>query len=350
MSNYDEVKTLIERISGQASIITVLRIYVDICGDLETAAVLSQCVFWSDKGSLEEGWFYKSREDWRREIGIKRSALDSAIEKLRSLGIVETKIRPAKHNSPTLFYRVDMGNLTQIIVSYLQTRFAEINKSNARSVEINKSDLLKSASPSVEINNSSYSSLQQLISSEALQYGISHPDFDAACSILEASDPLGFLSASPVLMEVDEHPNRMRVKLSSVPSGFMDSFKTALEQVTRRRYSISFETPGTGRAVEPEIDADPPSEAADMPSLFGGPISAADLELWQSILGELRIDIQPATYLAYIAPAHPISVNGDWTIAVPSVTWWRMHMPSALRRIYKGLTGHDTTFVFQEDK
>lgn len=178
--------------------------------------------------------------------------------------------------------------------------------------------------------------------SKDIKDGISHPDFEAACAIVKTVYPADFEQASPVLLEADERPNRMLIKLSAVPAGFMDAFKTALEQVTRRRYAVSFETPGTGRVVVPEIDADPPDAVE--------PVSAEHLELWHTILGELRVDIQPATYQAYIAQAHPISVNGDWTIAVPSVTWWRMHMPSALKRIYKGLTGKETTFVFQEDK
>lgn len=180
MSNYDNMKALIERISGQPSVISIMRLYVDIFGDLETAAVVSQCVFWSDKGTVEEGWFYKSRDDWKKAIGIKRTALDSAIKHANTLspGLIQTKVMPAKHNSPTLFYRVDMDCLTHVVIEHLQDRFAEISKSNARSAEINKSeepprlvetnksDLLKSTSPSAEISKSSYSSLHRRERSE----------------------------------------------------------------------------------------------------------------------------------------------------------------------------------------
>ena len=90
MSNYDNMKALIERISGQPSVISIMRLYVDIFGDLETAAVVSQCVFWSDKGTIEEGWFYKSRDDWKKAIGIKRTALDSAIKHANTLSTEST--------------------------------------------------------------------------------------------------------------------------------------------------------------------------------------------------------------------------------------------------------------------
>jgi hypothetical protein len=171
MSNYDDMRSLIESISGQASVITILRLYVDIFDDLDTAAVVSQVVFWSDRGTIEDGWFYKSRADWQKSIGIKRSALDSAIKRANSKapGLIQTKTRPARGNSPTLFYRLDMDIMTRLVVEHLKIRFAEINKStNGRSVEINKSDMLKSTSPLVEINTSSFISLKQNITSEAI--------------------------------------------------------------------------------------------------------------------------------------------------------------------------------------
>lgn len=167
MSNHDEMKALIEKISGRASVIAVLRIYVDICGDLETAAVLSQCVFWSDKGGHSDGWFYKSRDEWHTEIGIKRGALEGAVKRLKELYLVETCVMSANHNSPTTFYRVNMDNLTQLVISYLKNRLAEFNQSNVRSVENSQSDWLKTANPSAENSQSSYSRLQQNISTDA---------------------------------------------------------------------------------------------------------------------------------------------------------------------------------------
>lgn len=344
MSNYDDVKSLIERISGQASVITVLRIYVDICGDLETAAVLSQCVFWSDKGTLQEGWFYKSREEWRREIGIKRTALDGAISHLKELGIVETDLKSARHNSPTIFYRVDMDNLTKVIVNYLQTRFAEINKSNVRSVETDKSDLLKSASPSVETCTSSYSSLLQNISSEDVQR-IFHKDFDASCAILKASYPSDYSQAAPVLLEADERPYRLHVRLAAMPPDFIAHLADALREVNpRRNYRLTYQTASTGRPAE-QGKREPADDAPD-------PYTPTEeqMQTWRYIISELSADVRPNTYKAYIEPARVISVNGNWTISTPAPDWWKHNMSSSVKRIYKKLTGEVAEFVFVEQR
>ena len=159
MSNYDDLKPLIEKISGQAAVITVLGVYVDICDDFEAALVLSQCIFWSGKGHSGDGWFYKSRDEWRNEVGIKRYALQSAVGRLEQLGVLETKVEPGGHNSQTICYRVDMDRLTTLVAGHLQGRFAEISKSNARSAESCKSDLQEAANPSAESCKSSYSCL-----------------------------------------------------------------------------------------------------------------------------------------------------------------------------------------------
>ena len=137
MSNYDTLKSLVERISGQAVVITVLRIYLDIFDDLDTAAVLSQCMFWSDKGKDGDGWFYKSQPEWRNEIGVKRSTLETAIERLITCGIVETKVKGCgKGNSPTTHYWINMDELTNLPVRHLKEQLTE---TNGRSVGINRS-------------------------------------------------------------------------------------------------------------------------------------------------------------------------------------------------------------------
>lgn len=349
MSNYDDVKSLIERISGQASVITVLRIYVDICGDLETAAVLSQCVFWSDKGTLQEGWFYKSREEWRREIGIKRTALDGAISHLKELGIVETDLKAARHNSPTIFYRVDMDNLTKVIINYLQTRFAEINKSNNSSVETDKSDLLKPANPSVDFNISSYSSLLQNISSEDVQR-IFHKDFDAACAILKELYPSDYFQAAPVLLEADERPYRLHVRLAALPPDFIAHLANALREVNpRRNYKITYQTSGTGRPAEQgerePADAAPDPYAPDdtVTGVLPGRSMMTPEQAWTAALGELQLEMTRATFDTWIKPSVLISVNGSWRIGVPdkyAQEFFVNRLRSTIQRILTGIIGN----------
>lgn len=188
---------------------------------------------------------------------------------------------------------------------------------------------------------------------EIQKVGISHPDFEAAGSILQAADPAGFESAAPVLLEVDEHPNRMRIRLAAVPAGFMDAFKVAFEQVTRRRWALSFETPGTGQAPEQRGQAteqgDDKEEAAPQPTAQAEAIAPADAELWQMLKDEIGQYAKPTIRRDMIDPARLVSANGQWTIAVPDAAWWQVNIAQGLGRIYRREQGKAMTFVFIQE-
>lgn len=234
MSNYDELKELVARISGQASVVTILRVYLDIFDDLELAAVISQCVFWSDKGRTGDGWFYKSQREWKAEIGIKRSALQTAIKQLEDVGIVETRLDGGRHNSPTTYYRVNMDNLTHVITEHLKIRLVEINKSNARSVEINTSDMLESTNRPVEINTSSYSSLHSSLrqspekTAAPANSGLTNPIWDKAIGYLRQSFNGTYAAINPTLVAIDENPHKFTVLVGQQQPGLKKTVETAV--------------------------------------------------------------------------------------------------------------------------
>ncbi len=181
--------------------------------------------------------------------------------------------------------------------------------------------------------------------------GITHPDFSKAIAILRTELPEALGAASPVLLEVDEDPNRMLIKLSEVPAGFMDSLKSALAQVTRRRYTIEFETPGLGHInphpIKPErkAEAKPKREVVD--------VDPRSLKMFEDMIEEMSQDIPRGqavvTKKMLIDPARLISVNGKWIIEVPDVYWWQTHMQHNMGRIYQRMTrGEKMTFEFVE--
>lgn len=309
-----------------------------------------------------EGWFYKSREEWHKEIGIKRTALEGAIKHLKEFGIVETELKPApKHNSPTLFYRVNMDALTQKVLEHLQIRFAEINKSNVRSVETSKSDVLKPANPSVDFNKSSYSSLLQNISSEDWQ-GIDHPEFNAACARLKAAYPADYAQAAPVLIEADEHPYRLHVRLEWLTPDFIERMSAALREVNpRRSYKITYQTNGTGRsaeqgAPEPAIAAPDPYAPDDtITSILPGHSMMTPEQIWTAARGELQLEMSRATFDAWIKPTTLLSVNGTWKIATPdkhALVWLNNRLKSTIKRILSSIADQavEPEFVFVEPR
>jgi len=250
MSNYDALKALVERISGQASIITVLRVYVDICGDLETAAVLSQCVFWSDKGRTGDGWFYKSRDEWRREIGIKRSSLETAVDHLCDLGIVETKLGSGTHNAPTKLYRVNMDKLTHVVAAYLSGRLADFNQSNTRSADSNQSSGLNPANDLADSSQSSYRSLLQRLPQKQdvtpENAAVTLPVWESLLMELRVMWNGQFKRIDPRLIDYADEPATMLVHVKSKTPGLAADLERMLRGIDRsRNWKVELTTEAT---------------------------------------------------------------------------------------------------------
>lgn len=106
-----QVVSLIRAISGQANVLTIPRMYVDLTKSHRAALLLSQCVYWSTRGHRGDGWFYKSFREWRDELGLPRHATETAVRTLKKLGYLETEIGTASGPSPTTWYRVNIDKL-----------------------------------------------------------------------------------------------------------------------------------------------------------------------------------------------------------------------------------------------
>lgn len=116
MSNYKAIRELTKKLSGQENVFTVPRIYVQYTGDLTTAILLNQIVFYSDKSKRKDGFFYKTYEEWEQEICLSKRQVRYSTDKLKELGIVETKIKKA-NGAPTVHYKLDYDKLVDSIVT-----------------------------------------------------------------------------------------------------------------------------------------------------------------------------------------------------------------------------------------
>jgi len=118
-STQKEITELIKRISGQANILAVPRIYIDIMdGDINSAIILSQLVYWSDKGGRQDGWIYKSFREWTDETSLSQYQVTRCADKLKKLLLIETAVRLA-NAAPTTHYRVNIETLTNTIIKFL---------------------------------------------------------------------------------------------------------------------------------------------------------------------------------------------------------------------------------------
>ncbi|HCD7327997.1 TPA: replication protein RepO [Klebsiella pneumoniae] len=79
-----------------------------------TAALfLSQMTYWTNR-SDDDGWVYKTQEEWEEETGLSRYEQEGARKKLRSIGVLLEKRKgvPAR-----LFYKVDNNVLYHVLVA-----------------------------------------------------------------------------------------------------------------------------------------------------------------------------------------------------------------------------------------
>jgi hypothetical protein len=92
------------------------RIFREISGSTVAAVLLSQAWYWKDRCSEQDGWFYKTGEQWRQETGLSRKEQETARKKLRYAGFLEER----KEGIPArLFYRVNVQMVCDAILAKL---------------------------------------------------------------------------------------------------------------------------------------------------------------------------------------------------------------------------------------
>lgn len=95
---------------------------VQLTGRVTAGLMLSQAIYWTKRLALTEparqGWFWKTREDWRNETGLSRWEQDTARRALKELGLWQEKRigMPAR-----VWYRIDLDTLGRLLEPKLFT-------------------------------------------------------------------------------------------------------------------------------------------------------------------------------------------------------------------------------------
>lgn len=112
MSNYQIIIDLVEQRTGQKQWST--QIYINITGDPLRGLFLDRVVWWSDKGTRDDDFFWKKAEDWQKEIGFGYAQLTRIAKELENIGFISLKKTNA-NGAPTLHYRANMEFITEKI-------------------------------------------------------------------------------------------------------------------------------------------------------------------------------------------------------------------------------------------
>lgn len=58
------------------------RSFVHLGAGITGALMLSQAVYWANRGSDDDGWFFKTQVEWEDETGLSRTEQETARKKL----------------------------------------------------------------------------------------------------------------------------------------------------------------------------------------------------------------------------------------------------------------------------
>ncbi|HYA14874.1 MAG TPA: hypothetical protein VEF33_11095, partial [Syntrophales bacterium] len=129
--SYGQTIDIIRAMSGQQSVITCQRVFLELVGgDFPAAVLLSQLVFWTGKQADPAGWIYKTYSDIQKEIGLSKCQAMRAKSKLESMELLNTKVKKALGN-PTVHYRVNTDKLLESLVSEVSS-LTEVRKPHFR--------------------------------------------------------------------------------------------------------------------------------------------------------------------------------------------------------------------------
>lgn len=123
MDNKQIISNLIISYSGQQRTINIPVLYLELLEDYNTAVILNQLIYWSDRSSRTDGYFFKSYKEWEEEVFLSQYQVKKSIDKLKKLGLVETKLKKS-YGSPTLHYKVDMEEISKWIIKKLDNRIS----------------------------------------------------------------------------------------------------------------------------------------------------------------------------------------------------------------------------------
>lgn len=119
-SNHERIGALFSEVLDDPMTIGLHTGYLKMLGgDSNTAILLAQIVFYSDKGSRGES-FYKSTREWTSELGLSKDKINRSRKVLEELGIITVTAEMAK-GSMTNHYTLNAAKLQELITEYADT-------------------------------------------------------------------------------------------------------------------------------------------------------------------------------------------------------------------------------------
>lgn len=141
-----QIFNLIGELTGQNNLIVCNKLFKKLCGDYNSALMLSQLLYWYNKTDSE--WIYKTHHDWKDELELSIQEARTAQGKLVKLNLIETSIKRINNLNKT-HYKINENELYNQIYNILN-------------VQKQQSELLGTTIGNVENNNSTITDITNI--------------------------------------------------------------------------------------------------------------------------------------------------------------------------------------------
>jgi hypothetical protein len=118
-SALSDLKVVLDRLVGNANIISNNVLFIDFTGSHEKAQLLTQMWYWAGKTKDRQGWFYKTYKEWHEETRIPEHSVRRFVKAFCDQGFLFVKFAKVG-KAPVLHYRLDKDILIGLLVTFCQ--------------------------------------------------------------------------------------------------------------------------------------------------------------------------------------------------------------------------------------
>lgn len=327
MRSSDPIFSALIKSYGQSETLTIPRALVSLVGDIKTALLLSQIIFWSSKKVDEDGWFYKSFRQWEEETSLSKNEVGRSSKVLEDMGLVSTSTIQV-NGAPVLHYRF-MSENYYVLISGNQKSISENQKSDFLKPEIG---FLENRNPSLLYTEDHTEENKTEINVEDGDLYISDPIEDFLKNSYTRRRRVRFKvpkSEGQILITASELESSMGVR--EFRSAFLNFLDDGSDWLVKSKWPIRVFMSNTCKweHKRPTVKPADPQERLESPERHhtGTPVPAIDptapqgqkpvpeeIDLWNTIVtsgnrvDHFSWDMQEGVQLARCR------VNGNWTM------------------------------------
>jgi hypothetical protein len=143
VSNYQKVIDMVNQLAGKKDWST--QIYITITQDPLAGLLLDRIVWWSDKSSRDDGFFWKTAEEWESELCLSYAQVARLTKALKDMGLIETT-RKRANGAPTIHYKP----ILPAIVSLIKSKFKKVEIQESRNSENSEMEIQESRKSEIQ--------------------------------------------------------------------------------------------------------------------------------------------------------------------------------------------------------